>query len=129
MDASQSSLPFFPEYNKPDSPGVWMNFDNTVAIYLIITGEMSFVEAAQQAFSMVQDAQTRFPDWPRIFYLDIGKHMSADQTFDDEMVEFQQEFWFSAIAPFLTSFDLPLTGPLVNPNTQRNDLPDSLAIK
>jgi len=129
MDASQSSLPFIPEYNKPDTPGVWMNFDNTVAIYLIITEEMSFVEAAQQAFSMVKDAQTRFPDWPRIFYLDIGKHSGADQTFNDEMVEFQQEFWFSAIAPFLTSFDLPLTGPLVNPNVQRNDIPDSLAIK
>lgn len=129
MDASQSSPPFIPAYNKPDSPGVWMNFDNTVAIYLIITGKMSFVEAAQQAFSMVKDAQTRFPDWPRIFYLDVGRHSGTDQAFDDEMIEFQQEFWFSAIAPFLTSFDLPLTGPLVNPNTQRNDIPDSLAIE
>ena len=107
MDAPQSSLPFIPEYNKPDTPGVWMNFDNTVAIYLIITGEMSFVEAAQQAFSMVRDAQARFPDWPRIFYLDVGGHSSTDQAFNDEMIEFQQEFWFSAMAPFLTSFDLP----------------------
>jgi hypothetical protein len=106
-----------------------MNFDNTVAIYMIITEEMSFVEVAQRAFSMVRDAQARFPDWPRIFYLDIGKFSSTDPAFDDEMIEFQQEFWFSAIAPFLTSFDLPLTGPLVNPSTQRNDIPDSLAIK
>ncbi len=128
MDTTQYSPPFIPAYNKPDSPGVWMNFDNTVAIYLIIPGEMSFVEAAQQAFSMVKDAQARFPDWPRVFYLDVGSHSSTDQTFDDEMIEFQQEFWFSAIAPFLTSFDLPLTGPLVNPNEQRNDVPDSLAI-
>lgn len=129
MDSSESSPPFIPEYNKPESPGIWMNFDNSVSIYMIIPPEMKFQEACQAVFHMVKDAQKRFPDWPRCFYLDIEGHQTADQSFDDEWVEFQQEFWFSTLAAFLTSFDLPLTGPLVNPNRQSNDIPDSLAIR
>ncbi len=121
--------PFTPEYNKPESPGIWMNFDNTVSIYMIVTREMSFPEAAQAAFQIVKDAQDQFPDWPRSFYLDIEGHKMADLSYEDKWVEFQQEFWFSTLAHFLTSFDLPLTGPLLNPNLQRNDLPDSLDIR
>lgn len=121
--------PFIPEYNKPESPGIWMNFDNTVSIYMIVTQEMSFPEAAQAAFQVVKDAQDRFPDWPRSFYLDIEEHKMTDLSDEDRWVEFQQEFWFSTLAHFLTSFDLPLTGPLLNPNLQRNDLPDSLDIQ
>ncbi len=123
----ESSPPFIPEYNKPEAPGVWMNFDNTVSIYMVITGKMNFLEAAQKAFHILKDAQERFPDWPRSFYLDIEKQTCP--SFTEDWIEFQQEFWFSTLAPFLTSFDLPLTGPLVNPEPQKNDIPDSLAIK
>ena len=129
MESQPASPPFIPEYNKPDSPGVWMNFDNTVSIYLIITEEMEFLEAAQSAFHIVKDAQERFPDWPRSFYLDILGHRKQDQSFVDDWIEFQQEFWFSTVAPFVTSFDLPLTGPLVNPKPQLNEIPDSLDIQ
>ncbi|MCY4170367.1 MAG: hypothetical protein OXF08_02085 [Bacteroidetes bacterium] len=106
-----------------------MNFDNTVSIYMIITRDMEFSEAAQAAFHILRDAQERFPDWPRSFYLDIQGHRQADQSFTEDWVEFQQEFWFSTLAPFLTSFDLPLTGPLVNPDPQKNDFPDSLDVR
>jgi len=106
-----------------------MNFDNTVSIYMIVTGEMEFAEAAQAAFHILKNAQEKFPDWPRSFYLDIEEHRRADQSFTEDWIEFQQEFWFSTLAPFLTSFDLPLTGPLVNPNPQKNNIPDSLGIQ
>ena len=106
-----------------------MNFDNTVSIYMIIRKEMNFHEAAQAAFQIVKDAQERFPDWPRCFYLDIENPKRMDMSFSEEWIEFQQEFWFSTLAPFLTSFELPLTGPLLNPNLQQNNLPDSLEIR
>ena len=123
-----STPTFIPEYKKPEAPGVWMNFDNSVSIYLIVTQEMSFAEAAQSAFQILKDAQQRFPDWPRSFYVDIEGHRNDDHTFQDDWLEFQQEFWFSTLAPFLTSFDLPLTGPLINPESQKNNIPDSLQI-
>ncbi len=129
MENNLTQPSFIPEHDKPKSPGIRMNFDNTVSVYMIVAQEMSFVEAAQEAFRMVKNAQTRFPDWPRCFYLDIEGHKMADLSYENEWIEFQQEFWFSTLAHFLTSFDLPLTGPLLNPNPQRNDLPDSLAIQ
>jgi hypothetical protein len=122
-------LPFVPHYNKPETPGVWMNFDNTVAIYHVVAAEDDFYRAAREVFGALKEAQDRFPDWPRMLYLDITGHTDPRHGFEDDFVEFQQEFWFSAIAPFLTGFDLPLTGPLINPDPQRNDLPDELVIQ
>lgn len=106
-----------------------MNFDNTVSIYHVVQADTEFLQAAQDIFQLLQDAQHRFPDWPRLFYLDIKGHRATMQQFEEDFVEFQQEFWFSAIAPFLTCFDLPLTGPLANPDAQRNDVPDSLVVQ
>jgi hypothetical protein len=121
--------PFIPEYNKPDAPGIWMNFDNTVAIYHVIQPTDDFQQAAQDVFGAVADAQARFPEWPRVLYLDILGHTDPRHGFEDDFVEFQQEFIFSTIAPFLTGFETPLTGPLINPDAQRNDLPDELVIR
>ena len=121
--------PFVPAYNKPETPGVWMNFDNTVAIYHVVPATDNFFQAARAVFGVVKEAQERFPDWPRMLYLDIVGHTDPHHGFEDDFVEFQQEFWFSAIAPFLTGFELPLTGPLINPDPQRNDLPDELVIQ
>ena len=36
-----SDSPFVPEYAKPDAPGVHMGFDNTVALYYIVTPAVS----------------------------------------------------------------------------------------
>ena len=118
-----------PAYNKPETPGIWMNFDNTVSLYHVVQAEDDFYQAAQDVFGAVKDAEERFPGWPRVFYLDIAGHTDPRHGFENDFVEFQQEFWFSAIAPFLTSFDLPLTGALINPDPQRNDLPDELVIQ
>ena len=56
-------------------------------------------------------------------------HRGPNHGFDDDFIEFQQEFLFSAMAPFLTALDAPLTGPLLNPEPQRNDVPDELVIR
>ena len=106
-----------------------MNFDNTVSIYCRVASDDTFDEAAKAVFSMVAQAQARYPDWPRTLYLEIEGHMDASGRLADGFIEFQQEFWFSVIAPFLTAFELPLTGPLVNPVEQRNDIADELVIK
>ena len=117
---------FVPEYNKPDAPGIWMNFDNTVSLYHVVAAHEGFEVAAQSLFGLVREAQQRFPDWPRVLYLEIDGHVDALGRFEGDMVELQQEFLFSTIAPFLTALETPLVSAL-NPERQRNDVPDALA--
>ncbi len=120
--------PSAPAYKKPDAPGIWMNFDNTVSLYHHVQREEPFEKAAQDLFNLLQEAQARFPDWPRLFYLDIAGHLDRQGRFEPDFVELQQEFFFSVIAPFVTALELPLTGALLNPEPQRNDVPDRLNI-
>ena len=119
---------FTPAYQKPESPGIWMNFDNTVSIYYVVEPDTTFEQAALEVFALVKEAQERYPDWPRALYLDIQGHRGSFGGFDADFFEFQQEFLLGAIGPFLTAVDLPLTGGLINPEPQRNDLPDRLRI-
>ena len=119
---------FVPEYNKPETPGVHMGFDNTVSVYHIVGEEDTFEVAAQAVFNLLKDAQERFPGWSRIFFLDIAGHEGEARGFSPDFYEFQQEFLFSVVAPFVSAFETPLTGGLVNPDSQRNDLPDRLNI-
>lgn len=120
---------FIPQYNKPDAPGIAMNFDNTVSLYHVVEPEDSFEQAVNDVFGLVKQAQDEYPDWPRVFYLDIRGHKGERSGFDEDFFEFQQEFWFSTIAHFVTAFDTPLLGGLVNPEPQKNDLPDELVLK
>ncbi len=120
---------FVPEYQKPDSPGVSMNFDNTVSIYHVVREDDTFERAAEAVFGLIRDAQYTYPDWPRVLYLEIEGHRKGETGFDDDFIEFQQELLFSTMAPFLTAFETPLTGGLVNPKPQRNDLPDELVVR
>ena len=121
--------PFIPEYNKPEEPGIAMNFDNTVSLYHIVSATDDFEKAVSDVFVLLKQAQDRYPDWPRVFYLDIEGHKGPRDGFDEDFFEFQQEFWFSTIAHFVTAFDGPLVGKLVNPNAQRNDVPDQMVIE
>lgn len=116
-----------PQHNKPDAPGIWMNFDNTVSLYHVVAAHETFEDAAQALFALVKDAQARFPDWPRLLYLDIDGHLDVLGRFEPDFVELQQEFLFSVVGPFVTALDTPLVSAL-NPERQRNDLPDRLAI-
>ena len=117
-----------PEYNKPDSPGIAMNFDNTLSLYHIVKAEDDFEKAAQDLFALIQEAQQRYPDWPRVLYLDIEDHLDNLGRFEPDMVELQQEFLIAALGQFLTALDMPLVS-VVNPEVQKNDIPDSLGIQ
>lgn len=119
---------FIPQYNRPDAPGIWMNFDNTVSVYHVVGPDDTFEQASLEVMGMIRDAQQRFPAWPRVLYLDILGHRLKDGRFDTDFFEFQQEFLFGVIGPFVTAFDAPLTGPMLNPALQRNDVPDRLNI-
>lgn len=120
--------PIIPEYNKPDQPGLSMNFDNTVSLYHIIQDDHNFDKAAQDIFDLIAEAQKKFPDWPRVFYLDINGHLDNMGRFEPDMVEIQQEFMIQALGSFLTAIDMPLVS-VVNPEVQKNDIPDSLGIQ
>lgn len=117
-----------PEYNKPEAPGLHLGFDNTVALYHVVEAGDTFEDAAGAVFGLLVEAQTRYPGWPRVFYLDVNGHDGDAAGFDADFYEFQQEFLFSVVAPFVTAFDTPLTGGLVNPEPQRNDVPDRLRL-
>ena len=90
-DSSPGSGSFIPEYNRPDSPGIAMNFDNTVSIYQRVELGDTFESAVEEAFNYVREAQDKFPNWPRIYYLEIVGHKGDRHGFDDEFFEFQQE--------------------------------------
>ena len=120
--------PLIPEYNKPEAPGIWMNFDNTVSIYHVVSDTDTFEKAAQDIFALIKDSQTKYPSWPRVLYLDIQGHLDELGRFTDEMVELQQEFLIAALGKFLTALDMPLVS-VVNPDVQSDELPDSLAIQ
>ncbi len=117
-----------PRYSKPDVPGVAMNFDNTVSVYHLVGPEDTFERAAADVVALLGEAERRFPGWPRTFYLDLAGHTDAEGRLDEDFVEFQQEFLFSVVGPFVTAMETPLTGGVVNPDPQRNDVPDALRI-
>lgn len=129
LNGPEGQAPIVPDYSRPDAPGIAMNFDNTVSLLHVVERDDSFEKAAADCFALVKRAQADYPDWPRQFFLEINGHHSDRHEFDDDFVEFQQEFFFSTIAHFVTAFELPMTGPLLNPNPQRNDLPGDLSIK
>ena len=128
MQTNYMNPPIIPQYNKPEAPGIWMNFDNTVSLYHVVSETDHFDAAAQNIFNLVKEAQEKYPDWPRVLYLDIQGHLDELGRFQDDMVELQQEFLIAALGKFLTALDLPLVS-VVNPELQDNNLPDSLAIQ
>lgn len=128
-DNQPQDLPeFVPEYNKPDAPGIHMNFDNTVSIYHVVAEEDRFETAAQDIFELTKRAQAEFPDWPRVLYLDIQGHLDDQGRFTDDMVELQQEFLIAAMGKFFTALALPIVA-VVNPDRQVNDFPDELVVQ
>ncbi len=119
--------PIIPDYNKPEHPGIWMNFDNTVSIYHVVAAEDTFDKAAQDLFNLIRETQSRYPDWPRVLYLDVEGHLDRLGRLEEDMIELQQEFLIAALGKFLTALDMPLVS-VVNPEAQDNAVPDSLAI-
>lgn len=119
--------PLVPAYNKPDAPGIWMNFDNTVSLYHVVGPDDDFEQAAQDLFALLQAAQAQYPAWPRVLYLDIQGHTDALGRLEPDFVELQQEFLILGLGRYFTALDLPLVS-LVNPELQDNAVPAGLAI-
>lgn len=119
--------PLEPAYNKPDAPGIWMNFDNTVSIYHVVEPDDDFEQAAKAVVRLLKECQERFPDWPRVLYLDINGHLDGLGRFEPDFVELQQEFLIASLGRFFTALDMPLVS-VVNPDPQANDVPDELVI-
>ena len=105
-----------------------MGFDNTIAIYQVVEASDDFRSAAVHAFGLIKEAQERYPDWPRVYYLDVNGHTGDRVGFDADFFEFQQEFMLAAMGHFLTAVDMPLVS-VWNPEPQRNDLPDAIAVE
>lgn len=127
-DSSREMPDFVPEFDKPDTPGIHMNFDNTVSLYHVVGPNDGFETAAQDVFALLKEAQERFPDWPRVLYLDINGHVDPQGRFSDEMLELQQEFLIAALGRFFTALALPIVA-VINPDKQANDVPDSLQLQ
>lgn len=119
---------FVPEYNKPDAPGIHMNFDNTVSLYHVVAPTDDFETAAHDIFALLKRAQDEFPDWPRVLYLDIEGHLDDKGRFTPDFVELQQEFLIAAMGKFFTALALPIVA-VVNPNPQSNNIPDELKLQ
>jgi hypothetical protein len=119
---------FIPEYNKPDAPGIHMNFDNTVSLYHIVGADDDFETAAHDIFDLLAEAQEEFPDWPRVLYLDIENHVRDDGRLEEDMIELQQEFLIAAMGKFFTALAMPLVA-VVNPEDQVNNLPEELVLQ
>lgn len=119
---------FVPEYAKPDAPGVHLCPDNSVAVYHVVGPGDTFDAAATALVERLAEAQRRFPGWPRVLYLDVLGHEGDAGGFTPDLYELQQDFLFSALAPFVSAMETPLTGALVNPDSQRDDVPERLRI-
>jgi hypothetical protein len=116
-----------PTYNKPATPGIHLSVDNTISIYHVIGADDTFIGAARDVFALLREAQTRFPNRPRVIYLDIEGHRGVRAGFDADFFEFQQEFLILSLGPFFTAIDAPLLS-VINPDPQRNDVPDVLQV-
>lgn len=117
-----------PAYDPPDAPGVVVRPDNSVAVRHDVGPADSFEAAARGLMARLREAQDRFPDWPRALYVEIDGHEGDAGGFSPDFYEFQQDFLFSSVAPFVTALETPLTGPLLNPAPQRNDVPHRLHV-
>ena len=98
-----------------------------IAIYHRVMRRENFETAAQDIFRLVQDAQRKYPDVPRILYVDIDGHRNSEGGFDDDMFELQKEFMLGFLLPFCKEVYLPL-GHIVNTKEQDNNVPDMLVI-
>ena len=116
-----------PDYNKPETPGIHIDGENVVNIFIVIEPEVAFEDAAQRVFENLSEAQKQYPDARRVLYLEIQGHTGDVMGYTEEFFEFQQDFLQGYLGPFFTALDTPLAS-VFNPNEQRNDVPDQLDI-
>jgi hypothetical protein len=102
--------------------------DRAIALYHVVYRHEGFEEAAQALFTLVQDAQARFPNRRRSLFLDIEGHRNEQGGFDPDMFELQQDFLLDFLGRFLSEIHCPLI-IVSKPKGQENDIPDRLEIQ
>ena len=101
--------------------------DGAVALYHVMHDREDFGETAQALLKVVRYAITEFPGRRRLLYLDIEGHRNPAGGFDRDAYEIQKAFLISFLMPYVSELHTPL-GTVVNPMTQRDDIPDELRI-
>ncbi|WNS42284.1 hypothetical protein [Paenibacillus sp. MMS20-IR301] len=104
-----------------------MKEDNRgIAIYHVVKRKEGFEKSAEILFTLVKNAQEKYPNKNRMIYLDIEGHKNKDGGFDHDLFELQKEFILGFLMQFISEVSMPL-GRFKNEN-QKNDVPDGLNI-
>ena len=97
------------------------------AIYHRVMRRENFETAAADIFGLLKSAQKQSPNEPRILYVDIDGHRTAEGEYDWDMSELQHEFGVGFLLQFFEEVHFPEVSA-VNPNGQCNDIPKGLKI-
>ena len=100
----------------------------SVALYHVVYRQEGFEQAAQTLFTLVRDAQARFPDRRRMLFLDIEGHRTEEGGFDADMRELQTDFLIGFLGQYVCEIHCPLARA-ANPKGQDNEIPDNLHIR
>jgi hypothetical protein len=101
--------------------------DGAVALYHVVYRHENFEQAAQMLFTLVRNAQARFPNQRRSLFLDIEGHRNEQGGFDADMLELQTEFLVCFLGQFLSEIHCPL-GDYTKTVEQSNAVPERLDV-
>lgn len=100
---------------------------NVKCIYHRVMKRENFEKAANDIYDLLVEAQKKYPDSPRVLYLDIDSHRNSENGFDKDMMELQKDFCLGFLLQFFEEINLPL-GKFKNCNSQNNNIPERLEI-
>lgn len=100
---------------------------NVKCIYHRVMKRENFEKAANDIYDLFVEAQKKYPDSPRVLYLDIDSHRNSENGFDKDMMELQKDFCLGFLLQFFEEINLPL-GKFKNCNSQNNNIPERLEI-
>lgn len=100
---------------------------NVKCIYHRVMKRENFEKAANDIYDLLVETQTKYPDSPRVLYLDIDSHRNSENGFDKDMMELQKDFCIGFLLQFFEEINLPL-GKFKNRNLQNNNIPERLEI-
>jgi len=101
--------------------------EKLIALYHRVMKRENFETAAKDLFDLLISTQKKFPNKPRVLYVDIDGHRNAEGGFDEDMLELQKEFGLGFLAQFFTEVHFPLISAK-NKEQQNNKIPDELQI-
>ena len=102
--------------------------DHGVLLSHRVSAKDDFAQAAHDVFSLLRVAQAEHPGVPRRLMIDIDGHKGDRAGFDPDFFEFQQEFMLGAMGRFFSRIEMPLTGDLINPEPQDDNIGDGLQV-